>query len=348
VRPRSFIITIIVGLLLVTGCSSSASADTLVSIGAGLEGPAGTTATQYASGLKNVSALVFDSHGRLWVATAGYDDDGTDAIYVVTEAGATPTKVVSGLHTPLGLLWYHDALYVASKARVDTYSDFDGTAFATQTKIVTLPSGVGDSNQLILSPDGRIVMGISASCDHCVTTAKYDATIVSFEPDGTDLQVYAKRVRAAIGLAYYPGTSDLFATLNQRDDLGDDTPGDSLALVNEGDDWGFPTCYGQSGTACASVPTAIAELDKHSAVSGVAIVTGQLGEEVGTAAVVAEWADGKVQRVALTKSGAATYTATVHPFLTGFKNPVPVLLSASGALLVGDWTTGVVYAITSR
>ena len=194
-----------------------------------------------------------------------------------------------------------------------------------------------------------MVMGISAACDHCVPGTEYSAAIVSFLPDGSDLRVYAKRVRAAIGLTYYPGTSDLFATMNQRDDLGDATPGDWLAVVRDGDDWGFPACYGQSATTCATVPEPVAVLDKHSAVSGVAIVTGQLGAEVGTAALVAEWSDGKVQRVALTKSGTgtATYTGTVHPFLTGLKNPMPVMLGADGALIVGDWATGIVYAISA-
>jgi hypothetical protein len=83
-------------------------------------------------------------------------------------------------------------------------------------------------------------------------------------------------------------------------------------------------------------------------VSGVAIVTGQLGARVGTAALVAEWADGKVQRVVLRKSGksGAAYTGTVHPFVTGLKSPVPVILR-NGSVLVGDWATGIVYAISA-
>jgi glucose/arabinose dehydrogenase len=92
------------------------------------------------------------------------------------------------------------------------------------------------------------------------------------------------------------------------------------------------------------VPTPIAALDKHAAVDGVAIVTGQLGPAVGTAAIVAEWSTGKVQQVTLAKSGAA-YTGSVVPFLAGLKNPVPVILTPDGALLVGDWGSGTVYRI---
>jgi glucose/arabinose dehydrogenase len=327
--------------------STSASGEALVAIGAGLHGPSGTTASVFASGLKNVSAFAFDADGQLWAATASYDDTGSDHVYLVTKPGATPVEVLSGLHTPLGLLWYHDALYVASKGRVDAYRGFNRTKFASHTTVLTLPDGVGDSNQVVLTPDGHMLMGVSAACDHCVPDTEYSAAIVSFLPDGSDLRIYAKRVRAGIGLTYYPGTTDLFVTMNQRDDLGDATPGDWLAVVHDGDDWGFPACYGQSGaSACRAVPEPTAVLDQHSAVSGVAIVTGQLGVSVGTAAVVAEWSDGKVQRVALTKSGAQ-YTGTVHPFLTGLKNPMPVTLSPEGALIVGDWATGLVYAISA-
>ena len=72
--------------------------------------------------------------------------------------------------------------------------------------------------------------------------------------------------------------------------------------------------------------------------SGVAIVTGQLGTTVGTGAVVAEWVTGKVKFVRLTHS-AAGYEGRTESFLTGFANPVPVLVDATGALFVGDWTT---------
>jgi hypothetical protein len=35
------------------------------------------------------------------------------------------------------------------------------------------------------------------------------------------------------------------------------------------------------------------------------------------------------------------------PFVTGFTNPVPVIGSSDGALLVWDWGTGIVYRIAA-
>lgn len=46
-----------------------------MSIGAGLKGVDGLTASEYTSGVANVSALAFDVEGQMWAATAAYEDD---------------------------------------------------------------------------------------------------------------------------------------------------------------------------------------------------------------------------------------------------------------------------------
>ena len=235
----------------------------LVDVGEGLQGPEGTTATIDATGLPNVAALAFDGEGRLWAATAAFSDDGTDAVYLVTGGTADPQRVVSDVHTPLGLLWIDDTLYVASAERVDAFDGFDGTTFSASRRVIDLPDGVGEVNGFARAPDGRIVLGISAPCDACDPTSDLSGAIVSFLPDGSDLQILARNVRAPIGLAYFPGTDDLFVTMNQPDELGDATPGDWLSLVADGQDWRFPECYGQGGLACEGVPSPIAELDAH-------------------------------------------------------------------------------------
>jgi glucose/arabinose dehydrogenase len=139
-------------------------------------------------------------------------------------------------------------------------------------------------------------------------------------------------------LAYYPGTADLLVSMNQRDDLGARTPGDWLALVRRGDDWRFPRCYGQGGAACAGVRKPIAVLDKHAAAGAVAVL--------GTSALVPEWSYGRVLRIPLTKA-AGGYTGAARPFLTGLRNPLALVTTPAGALLVGDWTTGTIYRVSA-
>ena len=352
---------IVAVLLLVVGCSvspaspapasasqgpSDSPAAGLVAIGAGLLGPSGVTAAVYATGLTNASAFAFDPEGRLWVATAGYSDEGTDAVYLVPSSGATPEKDIDRVSTPLGLLWYQGSLYVSSAEGVVAYAGFTGSSFASKRTVVTFATGTGELNGIALGQDGRIVLGISAPCDSCDPPSAWSASVVSFLPDGSDLRVEASGIRAPVGLAYYPGTSDLFVTMNQRDDLGEATPGDWLAVVRRGQDWGFPTCYGQGGGACTGSPAPTALLDKHAAVSGVAVVTDGLGSTIGPSALVAEGAQGKVLRVALAHDGTA-WTGTVTTFLSGLQQPVPVISGPDGAVYLGDWGTGIVYRVAA-
>jgi glucose/arabinose dehydrogenase len=327
-------------VLVASGCRAP-SAAALVDIGSGLQGPAGLAASVYATGLPKVAAIAFDAAGRLWAATADYSDAGQDAVYLVAEPGATPLKVVSGVHTPLGLLWVGDTLYVAAQSGVTAYNGFDGARFTTNRMILTLPSGVGEVNELALAPDGRIWLGVSAPCDDCEPASSESAAVLSFLPDGSDLVVEASGIRAPVGLAFDDASGELYVTMNQRDDLGEDTPGDWLAIVQSGQDWGFPDCYGQGGATCSPAPSPVAVLDKHAAVAGVAIVDGELGSSVGHAALVAEWAFGKVQLVRL-DAGASS---AVEPFLTGVTSPVAVAVGPDSAVYVGDWATGSIYRI---
>jgi hypothetical protein len=309
------------------------SALALVPVGAGINGPQGVTSSVYAIGLPQAAAFALDTRGRLWVASSGLREHKRDGVYVVERAGARAVKVVSGVTAPLGLAWYRNKLYVASLGRVDAYSGLHGLRFTRRETILNGPVTGGENNNLVVSPDGRMLMGVSASCDHCVPSSRYSAAIVSFRPDGSDLRVYARGIRAGFGLAYVPGTSDLLVSMNQRDDLGAKTPGDWLGRVREGQSWGFPACWGQGGAVCKGVPKPVAVLDKHAAAGGVAFANGD--------ALVSEWQLGKVLRVTVR-------TGKVAPFLTGLKHPLPLLTLRDGSVLVGDWGTGTIYRVTTR
>ena len=316
-------------------------------IGAGLRGPRGLEASVYATGLRHVSAFAFDSQGRLWATASGAITHRGDGVYLIARPGTAPVKVAGNIRGPLGLTWLHGTLYVASIGRVTSFTGLHGGHFAHRRTVLVGPVANGENNNLVATPGGLLLMGVSASCDHCVPSSKWSAAVVSFRPDGTGLRRDATGIRAGYGLVLYPGTSDLFVSMNQRDDLGARTPGDWLAVVRRGQHWGFPRCYGQGGPACRGVPKPLAVLDKHAAAGGVAIVTGQLGPSVGTAALVAEWQKGTVKRVALVRTDGA-FSGSVHPFLAGLENPLPVATAADGSVVVGDWGTGRIYRITRR
>jgi len=340
----------LVFVLVVAGCggrSASTPTNGLVSIGAGLQGPAGLKATVYARGIPQMSAFAFDQTGRLWVARSGANTHESDGVYMIAGAGAEPVKVIpASLKGPLGLVWIGKTLYVSSLGYVTAFGGLSGHHFTQRKTIVTGPVAGIENNNLVEAPDGRLVLGITANCDHCTPKSKWAGSIVSFRTDGSDLRLYAARIRAPYGLAFFPGTSDLFASMNQRDDLGSRTPGDWLAFVEEGENWGFPACYGQGGAACKGVPSPVGVLDPHAAAGGVAILTSQLAGRYRSSALVAEWEHGKVLRVALTRTSSG-YRGSVSTFLTGLQNPLPVATAADGSVLVGDWGRGIIYRISS-
>jgi glucose/arabinose dehydrogenase len=321
--------------LVAAGCGRSAPAR-LVPIGAGLEGPAGLKATVWATGVVHASAFAFDGRGRLWVTASGANTHAGDGVFVVPAAGGRAVRVVAGPRGPLGLLWHGSELIVSSLGEVSVFSGLHGDRFAHRTTILRGPPGGGENNNVVLGPDGRLYLGVSASCDHCTPPTRWSGSIVTFRLDGGGLRLFAGGIRAPYGLAFRPGTDDLFASMNQRDDLGARTPGDWLAVVSQGEHWGFPDCYGQPGAACAGVPKPVDVLDPHAAAGGVAFQ--------GDTALVAEWQLGKVMRVALRKDGPG-YTGTVSTYLTGIEHPLPVATTAGGAVLVGDWGSGLIYRI---
>jgi glucose/arabinose dehydrogenase len=280
------------------------------------------------------------------MTAAGLQTHTEDGVYVLSQPGGAMQKVISGLDDPLGLDWHRGKLYVSSVGRVDSYWGFDGQRFTGHSRVLRGPLPEGENNQIVSAPDGRLIMGVSATCDHCQPTSQWDGAIVSFTPSGSNLRLYAGRIRAPVGLAYLPGTENLFVTMNQRDDLGAATPGDWLSIVKQGQSWGFPGCYGQGGSLCKGVPLPIAALDPHAATGSIAFATGKLSQSIGTSAIVAEWNVSKVQRVALTKT-ASGFAGTVTPFLTGIAHPFGLTTAPDGSLLVGDWQTGTVYRIAT-
>jgi glucose/arabinose dehydrogenase len=276
--------------------------------------------------------------------TSGASDHRHDGVYLIRHAGAKPVKVISGVKGPLGLLWRAGGLYVASLGRVDVFSGLHGTRFAVHKAVIVEPAGHGWNNAIVALPGGRLAMGISAACDHCASNSRWSGTIVSFRPDGSGVRLFASGIRAPFGVLYDRASGALLTSMNQRDDLGAKTPGDWLALVRAGQNWRFPGCYGQGGSACRGVPSPLAVLDKHAAAGGVAILSGQLGRSLRHLALVTEWERGRVLGVPLSRSGTGYATTKATPFLTGFEHPLPLAVSSAG-LFVGDWALGTVYRI---
>ncbi len=222
----------------------------------------------------------------------------------MTATGATPVEVIGSLHTPLGLLWHDGVLYVASKARVDAYSGLAGNEVHEAPHRAHTPGASRRSEQ------HRALVDRAAARRHLralrpLHTRRRNTRARSSRSGPT--AATSRCTRAASAPRSASRSTRARATCSSRWTTATTSAPRRRATRSPscaaGTAWGNPACYGQGGTACTGVPATTASLDEHAAVGGVAIVTGQLGTTVGTSALVAEWALGKVQRVALDEVG---------------------------------------------
>jgi glucose/arabinose dehydrogenase len=122
--------------------------------------------------------------------------------------------------TPLGLVWSGTTLFVSARGRVYAFTHLVGHRFGKRAVILDGHDPKAANNTILVLPNGRLLISVSATCDHCRQTSRYSAAIVTFDRNGGRLRVYARGIRDGYGLALYPGTSTPLVSINQRDDLG--------------------------------------------------------------------------------------------------------------------------------
>jgi glucose/arabinose dehydrogenase len=192
------------------------------------------------------------------------------------------------------------------------------------------------------------------------STRSARADILEYNPDGTGGRIYASGIRNAVGIAVHPATGELWASVNERDGLGDDLVPDYVTRVKEGGFYGWPWYYmgsiqdprhrGEHPELRGESLVPDVLLQSHSASLEMAFYTGrQFPAEYRNDAFAAEhgsWNRSrrtgyKVIRVPL-HDGVPT--GEYEDFLTGFVTPagdvwgrpVGVTVAKDGALLVSD------------
>jgi glucose/arabinose dehydrogenase len=71
-------------------------------------------------------------------------------------------------------------------------------------------------------------------------TEELRADVLSFDPNGKDLKIVATGLRNCEGLTTQPATGQLWCLVNERDELGDNTPFEYATHVVEGAFYGWP------------------------------------------------------------------------------------------------------------
>src|SRR5262245_32217441 len=240
--------------------------------------PPGFEVSTFATGLEHPTAMAWGPDGRLYVT----EDRGR--IVVPSRGSRKLVLVARGLRTPLGLAWRDSTLYVSEQGRLSRF-DLRGAALNGRRVVVRgLPFGRHQQDNVVLGPDDRLYLGSGSTCDACRERSPRSATVLSMNPDGSDLRTVASGLRYPYGLAFRPGTDRLYASVNGQDELGTATnpePAEMVVLVQEGAFYGWPRCwlsYRQRTLAgrCRGVTPPVAYLEPHSSADGIAFWRGNL------------------------------------------------------------------------
>jgi glucose/arabinose dehydrogenase len=169
--------------------------------------------------------------------------------------GAAESRSVflSGLRQPFGILHRNGTVYVANTDSLMRYPYKDGVdrINASGEKILDLPAG-GYNNHwtrnVVARPDGAklyVSVGSATNVDEEGIDARDPrrAAILEINPDGTAMRVYASGLRNPNGMDWAPETNQLWTTVNERDELGDDLVPDYLTSVRDGGFYGWPYAY---------------------------------------------------------------------------------------------------------
>jgi glucose/arabinose dehydrogenase len=231
--------------------------------------PAGFTATPFATGLVNPRRLLVLPNGDILVAeqSAGYltllrDDGSGHAVWI--------DRHVEDLNRPYGLAWQGDHVLVADQDGIWSVPHILGAlragrsenlridqvpaegrkpiAGAYGAKMITQKGvfGIAQDHQnrpLVVDPkSGVLFVGVGSSGNVGVEPEP-KATIQRFDPDGSNQTTYASGMRNPTALAFHPQTGELYAVVQERDELGDRLPSDYLTHVQQGGFYGWPYAY---------------------------------------------------------------------------------------------------------
>ena len=321
--------------------------------------PPGYSVSLFASGLEGPRAMKRAPNGDIYVAESrGHR--------VSVFHGSTRRVFASDLGMVFGIAFAPGWVYVANDSAVFRIPAAGGAP----VKVVDLPRG-GKlrggghwTRDLCFSADGKKLFIAVGSYSNVSDNAaeKERANVLVW--DGSSLSVYASGLRNPVGLALHPTSGELWATVNERDGLGDNLPPDYVTHVEPGGFYGWPWFYmggvqdprhpGAHPELQAKVLTPNGLVQPHSACLGLDFWDGDL-----FVAQHGSWNRSKRTGYAVIRvpfHGKTRPSGEYEDFLTGFLHangdvwgrPVGVVLASDGALLVSDDFSDTIWRVAKK
>ena len=216
----------------------------------------GFSVNLFVSGLSTPRAMKAAPNGDVFVAEPG---TGNVRVYRGVSDEGKPLKgniFASDLSHVFGMAFYPPGsdprwLYVSNTNTVVRFAYNRNDLAATgkpETVITGIPSGGHSTRDLAFSPDGKslfVAVGSGSNVDDPDTHPgeKNRANVLEYTPDGKFVRVYGAGIRNPVGLAVNPTTGQLWCSVNERDELGDNLVPDYITHIEPGGFYGWPWFY---------------------------------------------------------------------------------------------------------
>ena len=260
---------------------------------------------------------------------------------VYVRRGAHQVRRLAGSPTHIaGMAWHDGALYLSGDRQLDRWqlyrwSGWNGSQFANQQVIYTAPNTTQSLNGIGFGADGRLYVGVGVGDDdNGPSNNAFARDILSFNPQGGDLQVFATGIRQPWQMAFPAGSSSPYVSDPGPDDIpSQPNPPDLILRVRGGQNYGFPSCDWFIESACAGFATPFKLLAPHTDAFGLVIAGKRLyfNEYGGHLDAKIAW--------------MPTSGGKVHTVATGFRGYTVGFGGHAGRLYVGE-TPNKIYRFT--
>jgi glucose/arabinose dehydrogenase len=241
-----------------------------------------------ASGLHTPTSFAFGS-GEVFVGDGGGEESGppNGGLFVVKNGAAV--KVQSNLRFVAGLAWHNDALYISGAVLTKTgpsfrllkFSDWNGTTFETRQILFIASKRFQGFNGIGFGANGRLYVGVDVGLlngndNGPRSLSPHLYQILTFKADGSDMQVFANGMRQPWQMAFTAGSNSPYVT-DLGQDQGANYPRDAILHVQEGQDYGFPSCneFGDA-SKCAGFAQPWRTFKPHTDLMGIALNGGHM------------------------------------------------------------------------
>jgi len=347
--------------------------------------PAGFQVQKFASGLLGPRMIRSAPNGDLFVAES--EDNRISVLRDADGDGKAELQQVfaAGLRQPFGIAFHPSDdpkyVYVANTDSVVRfpYASGDTKARGESEMVVANISGGGRleggghwTRDIVFSKDGsKLYVSVGSLSNVSDDEAENRrARIFEYTPDGKNERVYAYGIRNPVGLAIHPESGELWTSVNERDELGDDLVPDYITRVRQDGFYGWPWYYiggnqdprhkGKRPELKSQVIVPDVLVQSHSASLGMTFYTGeQFPAEYRGRAFAAEHGSWNRARrtgykvISVPMQGTRASGEYVD-FMTGFVTddgdvwgrPVAIAVGRDGALYVSDDAGDVIWRVS--